>query len=145
MTERGRPPAARARPPTDEPTEVYDQTPLPRPRTATKKGAGIELATPTTVAPMREQSEPIRVISMKGAGVRPEEPREAKQHKVQLRSLEELGRRHATPPGGLGNFAPPRDPREARTRRWRDYVIWGSVAVILGCAVMIGIWFLGRT
>lgn len=134
----------RSRPPTDEPTEVYDQTPPPRPRSPMPP-PDQQAAQPPAATPGRDASGPIHVISMKAAADRSEAPREAKQHKVQLRPLSEIGRRHATPAGGLGNFAPPRDARQARTRRWRDYVIWGSAAVILGCAIMLGVWFLGRT
>jgi hypothetical protein len=157
---------ARARPPSDaEPTEVYDpQKNPPRPRSPTKKGQGVEIATPTELSPPRrlvgpdaqvgpppavgspgrDASGPIQVFSMKAADARSEEPREVKQHQVKLRPLSELAPRHPTPPGGLGYIAPPRDPRQAQRRRWRDYVIWGSLAVILGCAIMIGVWFLGR-
>lgn len=158
----------RARPGSDaEPTEVYDpqKNPPPRPRSPTKKGQGVELATPTEVSPPRlpqgseaqvvpppaavvslkqDASGPIQVFSMKAAAARPEEPREVKQHQVKIRPLSELAPRHPTPPGGLGYIAPPRDPRQAQKRRVRDYVIWGSLAVILGCAIMIGVWFLAR-
>lgn len=120
----------------------------------------VRIETPTDFAPPRLPPPPpagpgageIRVISMKQAEVA--EPVErgsgsdervtTRQHKVQLRALSEVSRRHATPPSGLGYLAPPRDAREARTRRWRDYVVWGCAIVILGCAVMIGVWFLGR-
>ncbi|HWO25010.1 MAG TPA: hypothetical protein VNO30_39995 [Kofleriaceae bacterium] len=186
---------ARSRPPTDEPTEIYDGQPR-RPRTPTKKGAGVELGTPTSLAPLppharpdgsveigtptsvdppprqpperaasegarprlatgAERSEPMVVISMKGAGggatgaakALPADaaaaPAPAKLQ-PRLRRLSEVSPRRtaATPPGGLGYLAPPRDPREARTRRWRDFVLWGSVVVILAGAVMLAVWFL---
>lgn len=164
----------RSRPPTDgEPTAVHgdpDRPPgaqaraaQPRPRTPTKKGAGVELATPTAVSPPRPEpaapvpaavpeqtrSEPIRVISMKAPGEargdasEPSQP--VKQHQPRLRPLSEVSqqRRAAlTPPAGLGYLAPPRDPKEARTRRQREYVIWGSVVVMLAGVVMLAVWFL---
>jgi hypothetical protein len=167
---------ARSRPPTDEhePTEIYDGQQR-RPRTPTKKGAGVEIATPTSVDPPprqqperaaseggsprmtrgAERSEPMVVISMKGPGAGAAGAAKASAEassapvpaKLQprLRNLSEVSpqrRTAATPPGGLGYLAPPRDPREARTRRWRDYVLWGSVVVILAGAVMLGVWFL---
>lgn len=107
--------------------------------------------TPTDFAPPRLPPPPaagpaLRVISMKEAEAEPgsQDRVTARQHKVQLRALSDVSRRHATPPSGLGFLAPPRNAREARTRRWRDYVVWGCAIVILGCAVMIGVWFLGR-
>jgi hypothetical protein len=189
---------ARSRPPTDEQTEIHGAE--RRPRTPTKRGAGVEIGTPTTVTPPRpvrsieigtpttvtpprreraasegasprmttgerpasaegasprmttgERSEPIVVISMKGPGdgakapaAAPEERAAPKPLQPRLRRLSEVSpqRRAATPSGGLGYLAPPRDPREARTRRWRDYVLWGSVVVMLAGAVMLGVWFL---
>lgn len=193
----------RSRPPTDpQRTAVYDpeRAPAagarPRPRTPTKKGAGVELATPTEVAPPQipavarvvelaapsqagargrvelatptelaaprlppppevpapagrpERSEPIRVISMKAPGEargdasEPSAP--ARAPRPRLRSLSEVSseRRALTPPAGLGYLAPPLDPREARTRRRREYAIWGSVVVMLAGAVTLGVWFL---
>ena len=146
------------RPPTDEQrTAVYDPEQDPR------RPAGVEIGTPTEVTPERpasgdaaslrmpasaEPSAPIRVISMKTPGEISEERLPVKQHQVRLRRLSEVSpqrRTAATPPGGLGYLAPPRDPREARTRRWHDYLIWGSVAVILAGAVTLGVWFLAGT
>jgi hypothetical protein len=84
--------------------------------------------------------EPIRVISMKDASG-PRKPRtdERRAVKVQLRSIAEA-RRHDTPPAGLGHLAPPRDPKKARNRRLIDNVIWGCVAIMLACAIMLAIW-----
>jgi hypothetical protein len=92
-----------------------------------------------------ERSEPIRVISMKAPAEASEERRPVQQHQPRLRRLSEVSpqrQRAATPPGGLGYLAPPRDPREVRTRRRREYLIWGSAVVILAVAVMLGVWFL---
>lgn len=144
----------RSRPPTDpQRTAIYDPERAP-PRAG--QGAGAELATPTDLAapplpPILPQappasaydSQPIRVISLKAPGEASED-RPVKQHRPRLRRLSEVAQRArvATPPGGLGYLAPPRDPREARTRRLREYVLWGSVVVLLAGAVTIAVWFL---
>lgn len=104
-------------------------------------------AAPVAVLPPALASEPIRVISMKlpghdetpvpgrGDGARPvPAPR--------IRPLAEVRRHAATPPGGLGYLAPPRDPRAARARQRRDYAVWGGLAVILASAVTVAIWAL---
>jgi len=158
---------ARSRPPTDQQkTSTYDSS---RDARAEVRGAAVEIGTPTEVTPPRqdareggagaspeaaspgavagpERSEPLRVISMKAPrAAASEESQPVKQHKPRLRRLSEVSpqRRAAmTPPGGLGYIAPPRDPREVRTRRWREYVMWGSIVVILAAAVMLGVWFL---
>jgi len=160
--------SARSRPPTDEPkTKVFDPkhprskqptqrghdgaaqlAPPKRPETPAERAArekeahrrrAIELATPTEISP-RERSEPLRVISMKTPAERATEKQAlgAKQHYVQLRALSEVTPT-STP---LGNLAPPHNPKEARGRRVRDGLIWGSAVVIVGCVVMLGIWFL---
>jgi hypothetical protein len=136
---------ARSRPPTDQQkTAVYDPE---RDQRGRIKPDGIEIGTPTEVTPQQDHSEPIRVISLKAPGSPPERERSqpVRQHEPRLRQLSEVvpaRNRAATPPGGLGYLAPPRDPREARTRKWRDYVLWGSVAVILAGAVTLGVWFI---
>jgi hypothetical protein len=151
---------ARSRPPTDQQrTKVYDPDDSHRQRTK----YGLEIGTPTEVTPPPEEpiaragaassapaagaerGEPIRVFSMKAQGAPSEERPPVKQHQPRLRRLSEVSpqRRAAmTPPGGLGYLAPPRDPRQVRTRRWREYVQWGSAVVILAGAVMLGVWFL---
>jgi len=89
-----------------------------------------------------ERSEPIRVISMKDHGEAPkprsEDPR-VPLH-VQLRSMAEVAGLHDAPVG-LGNLAPPRDPRQARARRLRANVVWAGVAIVLACAIALAIWF----
>ncbi len=134
---------ARSRPPTDpQQTSIYDPAQAPRGRPA-------EIGTPTELAPPppppHDHSQPIRVISLKAPGDLSEERLPVKEHRPRLRRLSEVApqrARIATPPGGFGYLAPPRDPREARTRRLRDYVLWGSVVVMLAGAVMLGVWFL---
>jgi hypothetical protein len=150
---------ARSRPPTDQQrTGIYDPEGDSR-RQRTKHG--VEIRTPTEVTPPPEEpiasagspapvagaerSEPIRVFSMKAPGDPSEERLPVKQHQPRLRRLSEVSpqRRAAmTPPGGLGYLAPPRGPRQVRTPRWREYVLWGSAVVILAGAVMLGVWFL---
>jgi len=158
------PPPAPPRPP----QAPIGQAPVgqARPRTPTKRGAGVEIATPTEVtppaapapaaaapaqaiAPAQAWSEPLRVISLKapgeGRGDRSEPSVPVRQHQPRIRPLSEVSQqRHAahTPPGGLGYLAPPRDPREAQARRWREYVLWGSVVVMLAGVVTLGVWFL---
>lgn len=96
-------------------------------------------AAPHAVA--RADSEPMRMVSMKT-------PLDAEADKplrelpvVKLRALSNV---HQTPPGGLGRLAPPLDPRAARPQPWRDYVIWGSLAVVVACVVTLVIWFVAR-
>jgi len=90
-----------------------------------------------------ERSEPIRVISMKDHAEPPkpraEEPR-VPLH-VQLRSMAEVAGLHDAPVG-LGNFAPPRDARQARARRLRANAVWAGVAIVLACAISLAIWFI---
>ncbi|MEJ7598094.1 MAG: hypothetical protein WKG01_09320 [Kofleriaceae bacterium] len=88
-----------------------------------------------------EPSAPLQVISMKGASAKAKP--EARQHRVQVRALSEV-RRAETQPQNLGFLAPPRDPRAVRARRVHDLVVWGSVVVIVGCLVMLAVWFLAR-
>lgn len=137
-----------------DPTTVPDATVPERRPHARRERDDYGIDTPTDFQPPRLPPPPVgpglRVISMKEAeaaeptGPGSEDRLTARQHKVQLRALSDVSRRHATPPSGLGFLAPPRNAREARTRRWRDYVVWGCAIVILGCAVTIGVWFLGR-
>ncbi len=96
----------------------------------------------------RDRSEPMRVISMKTPGdLAAAEAAEAERAQrvlpvVKLRAISDAHQK--TPPRGMGNLAPPRDAGEARSRRVRDNVIWGSVAVILASIVTLAIWFLAR-
>jgi hypothetical protein len=125
----------------DRKTEIYDSRPGKRAKSSTRRGhhqAKVEHGTPTEVDAPPE----LKMISMKTPAELASEKRSAKQHEVKLRSLAEIHRRHDTPAGGLGFLAPPRDPGEVRARRLRDYVVWGSVVVIIGSAVMIGVWLL---
>lgn len=86
-------------------------------------------------------SQPLRAVSHKTPGF--ESDKFARPlPEVKLRSMGEV--RNQTPARGMGNLAPPRDPKQARTRRVQDYVIWGSAAVIVASIVMLLVWFLAR-
>jgi hypothetical protein len=156
--------SSRSRPPTDEhKTSIYDsRSGTPRPKAPTRRGhessaialPEIEHATPTQIDPLpHNRSEPLRVISMKtpadlvaarNEGRPAPEARQAREHRPQLRSLGDVMQRNSAPVHGTGNLAPPRDPKEVRGRKLRDLVIWGSVVVMLGCAVMLAVWFIAR-
>jgi hypothetical protein len=142
---------ARKRPPTDElKTEIYDSQSRTRGTKPTKRGhesgeQTLEIGTPTAIDPPRkERSEPIRVISMKTpaeiAAERKKVP--AKTHRPEIRALSEVVGNNATPPRGMGYLAPPVNQKERNVRKLRDWLIWGSVLVIISCVVMMGVWFL---
>jgi hypothetical protein len=103
----------------------------------------IELATPTEITANR--SEPIRVVSMKTPGeVMPDMQHPTPQvPKPKLRALSEVSQSHPKH-ASLGRLAPPRDAKEVRGRRVRDGLIWGSLVIIVGCVVMLAVWFLAR-
>ncbi len=87
------------------------------------------------------RSEPLRVVSMKTPQDLEEEKQARSLPEVRLRAMSDV---HQTPARGMGFLAPPHDPREARSRRRRDFVIWGSVAVIVAAVVMLAVWFIAR-
>ena len=99
---------------------------------------------------VREASTPIRVKSMKtpgqvSSGEIPLPPDVARpQHQVKLRAISEVASQSQRPQLALGYLAPPRDPKEVRSRRRGELVIWGSVAVMIACAIALGIWFLAK-
>jgi hypothetical protein len=104
------------------------------------------LGVPVALARGAQRSEQIRVISMKERA-EVQHPRNAEQRvplHVQLRSMAEVAGVRDTPPGGLGNLAPPRDPREARARHRRDDAIWACIALALAGAIMLAVWFVAR-
>ena len=141
---------ARKRPPTDElKTEIYDSQQRIRPKPSTKRGhesgeQTLDIGTPTAVDPPRERSEPIRVISMKTPAEVAAEKKKvaAKQHRPEIRGLSDVVGNNATPPRGMGYLAPPVNQKERNVRKLRDWLIWGSVLVIISCVVMMGVWFL---
>jgi len=102
----------------------------------------VEQATPTEVTARPERSEPIRVISMKDhAGIHKPAAEDRPPLHVQLRSMAEVARRRDTPVG-LGRLAPPRDPRQARARRFRANAVWALVAAVLAGAISVTIWWI---
>lgn len=60
---------------------------------------------------------------------------------VQLRSMADLSK---TPAQGMGRLAPPHDPNRERARKTQDWMIWGSVVVIIGSIVTLVIWLIAR-
>jgi hypothetical protein len=116
--------------------------PLPPAEQATPTEVAARPERPAAMLPNGEQSEPIRVISMKNRAQsepRADEPR-VPLH-VQLRSMAEVAGTHDRA-AGLGHLAPPRDPQQARRRRQRDNVVWACAAILLACAISLGIWFI---
>lgn len=90
-------------------------------------------------------SEPIRVMSMKAPSEPAPERAPRPVPEVRVRPIADARpAQNQTPPQGMGYLAPPRDPNEARSRRRADYIIWGSVAVIVAAVVMLVVWFLAR-
>jgi len=71
-------------------------------------------------------------------------PIERPRPQVKLRAISEVTPLEHAQPANLGRIAPPRDPRKVRARRFRDYIVWASLAVMLASAVALGIWFLAR-
>lgn len=168
--------SARSRPPTDELlTDIYESKDLQprRAKQATSKGVPrgpgtkdsddrptkLDLPSSTMTVPeapavpvpvAKQQSEPIRVISMKTPAELAAERKaseavgKAKVHKAEIRALSDVVKRRDTPPGGIGYIAPPRDPKDVRSRRVREYVIYGSAVVIVSSIVMLAVWFLAR-
>lgn len=98
-------------------------------------------STPAGPQHPRPDSEPLRVVSMKTPH---RELPEKMQRELPVQKLRALSDIHKTPPQGLGRLAPPLDPRAARGRQWRDYVIWGSLAIVVACVVTLVIWFAAR-
>lgn len=136
---------------TEAPTRVegFSREDLPprRAKEPTRRGhegpsASREKPRPAPEPVPRDRSEPMRVISMKTPGDL--EGKEKVQRVLPVVKLRAISEVRQTPPRGLGNLAPPFDPREARSRRLRDNVIWASLAVILASVVTLAIWFLAQ-
>ena len=116
MTDRSKRPTLRQTPDPDAATNVWDGAPKPpQLRAISKKTPGVAQATDT----------PRRGVPQ-----------------VKLRALSEMSSGQITPPQQF--LAPPRDPSEQRARRRRDLVVWGSICVMIACAVALGIWFVAR-
>lgn len=95
---------------------------------------------------VKEVATPIKAISMKTPAV--ERPAldpsldQRPQPRVKLRAMSELGLNQKQQ--DLGRLAPPRDPNAAAARRRQDYLVWGSVSVIVASVVALIIWFLAK-
>ncbi|MGE5183757.1 MAG: hypothetical protein ACM31C_16910 [Acidobacteriota bacterium] len=137
--------SARAKKPTTKPP--------PRAKSATLKGSapGPGAAAQPSIYDSgnfhREPATPIRAISMKTPGAdasqRDSAPREVP--KVKLRAMSEVHQSGSHPaPQNLGYLAPPRNAAEVRARRIYDYVLYGSVSVIVASVVALIIWFAAR-
>jgi hypothetical protein len=114
----------------------------PRAQSPTKQGyargggrTAMEMQAPS------DTPESIRVISLKKAARA--EKKSRKMPKVQIRSIGEISGSH-TPPRGMGNLAPPRDPHEARTRHTRSNLLWGAVALVVAIVVATAVWLIAR-
>jgi len=131
----------------DDPTSIYD--------------SGRYLTTPKGTIPkkgepdfVREAATPIKVVSKKTPGQvssgeipLPPDARGAAGRpmpQVKLRAISEVASQQHAPQQSLGYLAPPRDPVEVRARRRRDFVVWGSICVILACVFALGIWFIAK-
>ena len=91
-----------------------------------------------------KQEASLKAISMK-TPYDPDAPkREVKESvrpAVKLRAMSEVTR--AQTHQNLGNLAPPYDPKEARAKSVRDYILWGCVAVIIA-RDRRRVWFVAR-
>jgi len=140
----------------DLPTTIYDSGELPaRKRSApvTAKGQPTlhDKPKPQAVQAVskQEQSAPIQAISMKTPAdavraAQPENPPTPILPRPKLRAALEVTPLRAPPAQNLGNLAQPYDPKEAKARAVREYVIWGCIAVILASAIALAVWFLAR-
>ena len=93
--------------------------------------------------PKHEGTGPIMAISMKTPGDGAQrQVKEPVLPAVKLRAMSEVTRSQT--PQNLGNLAPPYDPKEARAKSTREYILWGCVAVIIASAIAVVVWFVGR-
>ncbi|MBA3397240.1 MAG: hypothetical protein H0T89_31730 [Deltaproteobacteria bacterium] len=168
--------SGRSRPPTDETrTKIFDSNaPRSAPASAPESTSRPPTSRPPTPVPTRTKGptrqgyesgsvvvpkldefsitpEPLRAISMKSAidRAKPQAPKQfvlPKQHKPEIRSLEDVSKRAQTvqTSGTTGRIAPPREAKGVRARKLRDVVFWGSVVVIIGSVVMLAVWFIAR-
>ncbi len=139
--------SARAKKPTTKPPPAP-----PRAKSGTLKGrpAAPGHAPPRSIEDSgnfgREAATPIKAISMKTPeGDKPAREAAAREaHKVKLRPLSEIASGSHPKQENLGYLAPPRDPAEVRARKVHDYVLWGSISVIVASVVALIIWFAAR-
>jgi hypothetical protein len=133
-TKKGTTPA----PTTDERTRVYRG-----PEVRGTEQIGLEPAPAPVVPSASESGNTFKAISMKSPdGATKTEPEPPVLPAVKLRAMSEFHR--AQTPQNLGNLAPPYDPHEARKRTAKEYVMWGSIAVILASGIALVVWFVAR-
>lgn len=105
---------------------------------------------PIIAVSKKDAPAPIQAISMKTPGhglpapsANPPTPALARP---MLRGIAEVAQqsRSTGPVQNLGNLAQPYDPRQARARAVREYVIWGCLAVILASGIALVVWFVAR-
>lgn len=94
------------------------------------------------VKSMRSPGE-LAARSLGGGPATEAQPRRSRP-KVRLRAMSEVASPPNTSQESLGYLAPPRNPVDVRARKTRDFIVWGSVCVILACFVALGIWFIAK-
>jgi len=144
MSARSKSPTRRGTGPTKVQTPPDDQ--LDNQKTAIYDSGNFKKEAATPIKAISMKTKPgVEAISMKtpsaekiptdGVDARP-------KPKVKMRALSEVV---AAPPAqDLGRLAPPRDAKTARQRRLQDYILWGSVSVILASVIALIIWFVAR-
>lgn len=114
----------------DAATRVYDSTTLPKKPPAPAfnvKSMKTPGDLPSGQLAMSAPARPDRLIPQ-----------------VRLRAMSEVAPQPSASQQALGFLAPPRNPVDARARKTRDFIVWGSVCVILACVVALGIWFVAK-
>lgn len=125
-TKRGTPPANKSEF-DDAPTEIYESGDKHK---AAKPAAPPAPPTQMIAISMKTPADP---------GLAPIIKAEREMPHVRLRAMSEVAKQQH--PQNLGNLAPPYDPAEARARTVRDWVVWGSLAVIIASAIALVVWF----
>lgn len=96
---------------------------------------------PTPAAAPSPPAQQMIAISMKtpaDPNLMPVAKPEREMPHVKLRAMSEVAKQNL--PQNLGNLAPPYNPAEARARNVRDWVMWGSLALILASAIALAVW-----
>ena len=112
--------------------------------------ATLDTPRPPIVAVSKKHPPQIQAISMKTPGqglpAPTANPPTPILQRPQLRGVAEVAAqgRSTGPVQNLGNLAQPYDPRQARARAVREYVIWGCLAVILASGIALVVWFVAR-
>jgi hypothetical protein len=143
----------------DAPTTIYDSDEYPPTRKAAAQAAptvidkpvpaAVQAALQKQAAPVavkQEPSAPMQAISMKtpGQAQRPPAPENPPTPMLQRPKLRAVSEVTPAKQQHLGNLASPYDPKAARARALREYVIWGCLAVILASAIALVVWFVAR-